>query len=216
MSRVAQHAPALATSRKAVALDPQLYILASAETGAWMRPPPLACALMLGAVALSGRAFAQQPAAGTKVDEASRAGTQQSPGVPGAQSSGAPRGQISEQQRRRSIAALVELLMPAFNTADDGGAVRLRNAKIAGPIDHQQVVEGKTPHYCISADVDTAARLFSGTKSAVVKIEKRPKGEKLTLLRYPSSLAGCDGAYGPFPELEQLRNDRRQRLGKPI
>jgi hypothetical protein len=150
----------------------------------------------------AAKAPASKPAASTPAAQGSQKQPEQPARVAGAGASGA---QISDRRRREAIADLVKLQARSFRP---WGPAILRNAQIAGPVEHRELFEGKSPHYCVRAYVETAA-LFSGTKTAVVKVEKLPNGEKLTLIN-TAPPAGCEGAYAPFPELEKWPTAQRQ------
>jgi hypothetical protein len=178
----------------------------------------LGCAVLL-AMALAGPAAnAQQspagkPAAGKPAAQGSRTQSEQPARAPG---SGAVR--QPDNRLRENIAVLVNVL-PAYRPQDDGGVVKLHNAQIAGPFEHTPLWGSKQTFYCVRADVDPVARLFSGTKTTIVTVEHRDGKVRLGAREAGRSLAGpqCSGnAYRPFPELEERRNKVRRALGKPV
>jgi hypothetical protein len=190
------------------------------QVGEIMTPRPFACALVLVATALAGPgANAQQspagkPTPGKPAAQGSRTQSEQPARPPG---SGAVRGQ-SDNRLRENIAVLVNFL-PAYRPQDDGGAVKLHNAQIAGPFEHTPLWGDKQTFYCVRADVDPVARLFSGTKTTIVTVEHRDGKVRLGARAAGRSIAGpqCSGeGYRPFPELEERRNKVRRALGKPM
>jgi hypothetical protein len=77
--------------------------------------------------------------------------------------------------------------------------------------------------YCVSADIEQPlSALIPATRRVSFVVKKRPDGtEALSAMRSNVMSGGpreCDFAkkYEPFPELERVRNKRRQALGKPV
>jgi hypothetical protein len=107
---------------------------------------------------------------------------------------------------KKNIATLVRI-MPSYMVRDvDGVPAKLHNAQIAGPLEYVPLWGDKETYYCVRADVDRAARLFSGTKTTVVtvahrdgKVRLRARAAQITA----GPQCGSDG-YRPFPELDEL------------
>jgi len=106
-----------------------------------------------------------------------------------------------------------------YRTILDDGAVRLTNARIAGPIEYVHRIFAPTGHtvYCVTAYLGFP---FFG-RDASIRVEKAGTASESLLAVIAISnttLYECPGAsekYEPFPEMEQLRAERRKALGKP-
>lgn len=125
-------------------------------------------------------------------------------------------------EERIEVASFVENLV-GYRTILDGTAPTLRNAKIAGPVEYSSPLQSKQTYFCVSAEIEqplsgiipevrrASLRVVTtkGEKRLGFKAEVLPDG----LLSQPPE---CHGPFEPFPELEKVRNDRRQKMGKPI
>jgi hypothetical protein len=118
------------------------------------------------------------------------------------------------QRRRQAIARMLEG-NEGYRTILDDGALRLTNAKIAGPIEYQHRVFAptKVTVYCVSADLGFP--LIIG-RSAEIHVEKAGNGSerlRATIDIVNTTLWACGRPnYEPFPEMEQLRAQRRKAL----
>ena len=186
----------------------------------------IGCAVLV-AMALAGSvANAQQPPAdkpaASKPAASKPAATKPAPQKTGTQSeqparapgSGAGSG-LPDNRLRQNIATLVSI-MPAYMVRDVNGVpAKLHNAQIAGPLEYVPLWGEKQTYYCVRADVDRAARLFSGTKTTVVTVEHRDGKVRLRASAAQISMAGpqcgSDG-YRPFPELDELGSKPRQLI----
>ncbi len=180
----------------------------------------LAC-LILAACAVTGSSLSalegdQKPAP--------KKGLAKAP-VAGAKSTTAPAGAVaavpdSAQRRRRSIAEMLEGNI-YFRGAVDDGAPPLVEPKFAGPFDFTRktglfswttVTETL---YCVSAGVKWSF-VPTAYRTAVIRAVKAAEGERLQAkigINYPPF--ECNRAeYKPYPEMEQLRAQRRRALGK--
>ena len=103
------------------------------------------------------------------------------------------------------VAAAVEGHV-AFRTLLDGGAPRLLNPRIAGPLQNP-------PHrgqYCVSIQFETYM-----ARTAIVSEQASPDGSTVMNVGLHDAPAECTAGYQPFPELEMLRTKRRAAQGKP-
>ena len=122
------------------------------------------------------------------------------------------------QRRRQAIARMLEA-NDGYRTILDDGAVRLTNARIAGPIAYVHRVFAPTGHtvYCVTADLGFP---FFG-RDASIRVDKAgTASESLSAVIAISNTtlyecSGVSGKYEPFPEMERLRAQRRKALGKP-
>jgi hypothetical protein len=122
------------------------------------------------------------------------------------------------QRRRQAIARILEA-NEGYRTILDDGAVRLTNARIAGPIEYVHRVFAPTGEtvYCVTADLGFP---FFG-RDASIRVDKAgAASERLLAIIAISnttlySCAGASRKYEPFPEMEQLRAQRRKALGRP-
>ena len=182
--------------------------------------PALAC-LILAAWIVTGSSLSalegdQKPAPKKGLAKAPVAGTK---------STTAPAGVVaavpdSAQRRRRAIAEMLEGNLYFRGVVDDG-APKLAEPKFAGPFDFTRktsLFSSTTvtePVYCVSAGVKWS---FVPTvyRTAVVRVVKIAEGERLQAkigINYPPF--ECNRAdYKPYPEMEQLRAQRRRALGK--
>jgi hypothetical protein len=114
--------------------------------------------------------------------------------------------------------------LSAYRTDHDGGAPTLRNARIRGPIDRAAPGQGEETYYCVSADIgDSRPPIlpFSGPSAQLTSLElvRSRRGRKSgfranTIINQPTP-PECQGAFEPFPELEQVREERRGAMGMP-
>ncbi|HEV7409297.1 MAG TPA: hypothetical protein VGO01_12500 [Bradyrhizobium sp.] len=124
------------------------------------------------------------------------------------------------QRRRRAIAQMLEGNF-AFRGPLDDGAPRLVEAKLAGPFDYTH----KTSLFSSTMVTETLYCASSGVKvsifppahrTALIRVLQAANGERLQAtinLKYaPSECYRAE--YKPFPEIEQLRTQRRRALGK--
>jgi hypothetical protein len=143
----------------------------------------------------------------------------------GAKSTTAPAGVVAAapdpvQRRRRAIAEMLEGNLYFRGMVDDG-APPLVEPKFAGPFDLTRktgLFSSTTVTetlYCVSAGVKWS---FVPTvyRTAVIRVVKAAEGERLQAkigINYPPF--ECNRAeYKPYPEMEQLRAQRRRALGK--
>jgi hypothetical protein len=108
----------------------------------------------------------------------------------------------------------------AFRGPLDDGAPRLVEAKLAVPFNYTQ----RNP-FSTTAPTDTLYCALSGVKvsifppayrSALITVQNAPGGERLNAkISLGQRARECyDADYKPFPEIEQLRTQRRRALGK--
>jgi hypothetical protein len=118
---------------------------------------------------------------------------------------------------RMRIAAAVER-HPHFRTLLDGGAPRLLDAKIAGPLRGPQ----NKGQYCVSIRFEMGVTRmafvsepvpFSGDTELFVAVSTPEAGGVFGLINMEAQ--ECRAGYRPFPELQQLRTKRRAAEGKP-
>jgi hypothetical protein len=122
------------------------------------------------------------------------------------------------QRRRQAIARMLEA-NEGYRTTLDDGVGKLTNARIAGPIKyiHRRYYPTGVTVYCVTADVGFP---FFGRDASIMVDKAGTASERLlaTIDILNTTLYSCMGAYGkyePFPEMEQLRAERRKALGKP-
>lgn len=125
------------------------------------------------------------------------------------------------RSERLQTAKFVEGLS-AYRTDHDGGAPILRNAKIRGPIDRAASGQGEQTYYCVSAEIgDSRPPVipFGGPSAQLTSLElvRSRRGRKSgfranTIINQPTP-PECQGAFEPFPELEQVREERRAAMG---
>lgn len=93
--------------------------------------------------------------------------------------------------------------------------------KLAGPFQYTQRTTLFTNEtridtlYCASAQLDVLS-LIPAIKNAVIRVVSSGNGSERLIATIPNRyVAQCANVnYGPFPELEQLRTQRRKALGK--
>jgi hypothetical protein len=181
---------------------------------------------MLACLMLAASMIAASSTSSFAVDEkpAPKKGSAKAP-VTGAKPATAPAGAApavpdGAQRRRRAIAEMMEGNI-YFRGAVDDGAPPLVEPKFAGPFDVTRrtgLFSSTTvtePVYCVSAGVKWS---FVPTvyRTAVIRVVKVAEGERLQAkigINYPPF--ECNRApYTPYPEMEQLRAQRRRALGK--
>jgi hypothetical protein len=130
---------------------------------------------------------------------------------------GATGNTLTDRQVRGGIALAVEKNL-VFRTLLDGGAPKLLNAKIVGPVGTTKLSDNGVQEtlYCVSAEIEQPlSAILPAVRYASVKVFKTVSSSKATLLvqAFISSqrAPGC-GAPGfvPFPEAEQARDARRK------
>jgi hypothetical protein len=120
-----------------------------------------------------------------------------------------------EWLRRRRL-AIAEMLEETyyFRTIYN---FKLVNAKLAGPFEHTSRgiftgANSTTTYYCASAQLETP--LIPTMKTAMIRVKTSSSGYERLQLSGASPLVCGDVKFGPFPELEQARAQRRKALGK--
>jgi hypothetical protein len=181
---------------------------------------------MLACLLLAASMVAASSTSSFAVDEkpAPKKGPAKAP-VTGAKPATAPAGAAPAvpdgvQRRRRAIAEMLEANI-YFRGAVDDGAPPLVEPKFAGPFD----VTRKTSLFSSTTVTETVYCVSSGVKwsfvptvyrTAVIRVVKVAEGERLQAkigINYPPF--ECSRAdYKPYPEMEQLRAQRRRALGK--
>ena len=120
------------------------------------------------------------------------------------------------QRRRRGIAAMLEGNI-RFRGALLGGAAKIANAKLAGPFEHTYPRIFSATDTTVTLYCAIATLLPQGAEpyARIMVIHPPEGGERLTASinnLFPTS--ECRGAnFKPFPEMEQLRVQRRRALG---
>jgi len=118
------------------------------------------------------------------------------------------------QRRRQAIAEMLEAL-PAYRNIF---WAQLIDAKLAGPFEHTDrsiftTASRTSTIYCASAGysvlgVPTIPRI------AMIRVSRLSNGFEHLEATSPGILTCSNANYGPFPELEQARAERRRRMGK--
>ncbi|MHB8268034.1 hypothetical protein [Bradyrhizobium sp.] len=120
------------------------------------------------------------------------------------------------QRRRRGIAAMLEGNL-RYRGALLGGAGKIANAKLAGPFEHTYPRIFSATDTTVTLYCATATLLPSGNEpSAVITVIHPPEGGErlmasISTLMLPHQCRNAD--FKPFPEMEQLRVQRRRALG---
>ena len=117
---------------------------------------------------------------------------------------------LDQQKVRLSIARIVEE-SNSWRGILDGGAPRIGNSKIGGPLDRIGRNGERHLEYCVSAAILPFTIL---PKSAHVTVKQQPDGQTRITVSIKANGGSCSGADQPFPEFEQLRNQRRKAMGK--
>lgn len=127
------------------------------------------------------------------------------------------------RSERLQTAQFVEGL-PAYRTNHDGGAPTLRNARIRGPVERPAAPGQATQtYYCVSADIGGSAPsllpISGSSQLTSLELVRSRRGRKSgfranTIINQPTP-PECQGAFEPFPELEQVREQRRAAAGMP-
>jgi hypothetical protein len=158
------------------------------------------------------------------VDEKSAPNNAPKPRPAATKSGTAPSGRVAAnadvlQRRRQAIARMLEASF-AFRGPLDDGAPRLVEAKLAGPFSYTQRSLFSPPVvidslYCAKSGVKVS--IFPPAyRSALIRVQNSPAGERLNAkISLGATGRECyDADYKPFPEMEQLRTQRRRALGK--
>lgn len=121
------------------------------------------------------------------------------------------------QRRREAIARVLEEHL-GYRTWLDDGAPRLSEAKFSGPFEYGggPFEPQRITIYCVSAKLELP--LIPTTRVTVVHFEPGEGGREKMEFRVAMNHTpkGCMLAkYGPFPEIERVREQRRQKMGKP-
>jgi hypothetical protein len=174
-------------------------------------------ALGLGAVMLVASppsVLANEPKPASKADPARTRAATDRPQAKTVQSPALPPDIL--QRRRRGIAAMVERNLH-YRGMLAGGAAKIVNAKLAGPI--ERTVTG------IFSGAKTTLTLYCATATLVLPTNVAPiamisvihppeGGERMTGTVSMFMPYQCkDADFQPFPEMEQLRVQRRRALG---
>jgi hypothetical protein len=124
---------------------------------------------------------------------------------------------------RMTIATFLER-QERFRKYDDDGAPKLVEARIAGPAEAAQPSSRKQPIYCIRVDLIMTNRILWVSRDALEAVitfpppgengEQRIQGRVWSVTTHAGSTSCNHVPYTPFPELEQLRAQRRHALGK--
>jgi hypothetical protein len=124
------------------------------------------------------------------------------------------------QRRRRGIAENIEAHY-YLRGLISGGAAKIVDAKLAGPFEATVTdrhlfspnVTSTATWYCVTAKLMVPIPAYP---HAEIRVEHRPEGgERMTAkISHVVDFPRCKNAdYKPFPELEQLRVQRRRALG---
>lgn len=120
------------------------------------------------------------------------------------------------QRRRQGIAKILESNLN-YRGMLAGGAAKIVNAKLAGPFEHTTTglfsgAKFTRTLYCVTA---TLVLPLNADPIALITVHHPPDGgERMTgtISRFmPSECRNAD--FKPFPEMEQLRVQRRRALG---
>jgi hypothetical protein len=183
-------------------------------TARWVGMCVAAQALFVTSAALSEPV---SPASGNRSENVAVKQARPSGQVPAAPSIPAPVPNV-----RMVIATFLER-NERFKKYDDDGAPKLINARIAGPT-QLATMSPPQPIYCIQVDLIMTNRILWITHDplqAALKFppsengKQRIEGKVWSLHHSPRASATCNHVpYTPFPELEQLRAQRRHALHK--
>jgi hypothetical protein len=121
---------------------------------------------------------------------------------------------------RTTIARFLEGVQ-RFRKYDDEGAPKLVKARIAGPVEVTRMFSDKHLIYCVEADLIMTNRVLWVTHDVLQAVIKFLPGENGGQ-RIQAQVRSVDRLhtvcnqvpFTPFPELEQLRTQRRHALGK--
>ena len=122
--------------------------------------------------------------------------------------------------RERMVADVEASLL--FRGIIDGGAPRLRDARVSRAFEYAFLFGPPQTFYCVSAEIEQPlSGLIPMVRAVSFPVIKRPDGtEQLGPFRSNVRQGApheCGVAkYEPFPELEQARSKRRLALGKPV
>jgi hypothetical protein len=179
----------------------------------------LACLLLAGCVTSGDGA---SPTAGEEnaSPKSDPAAAQAAAAAPGAGSGSAvSTDPVVLQRRRQAIARTLEESF-VYRTAFD---VKLIDTKIAGPLSYvtRSLFSASTQTetiYCVTAELDIPW-IHTLSRTTVIRVKKASDGSELLraatgINNTPSECRGMGRSYGPFPEMEQLRAQRRKAMGK--
>jgi hypothetical protein len=172
----------------------------------------LACLLVVGCARVASSAPANDEKSAAKDGAAVK-----QPAKLGLVATVVPTNPVVLQRRRLAIARMLEASFP-YRTLFEVG---LKNAKLAGPFQYNNIVSlfptatRTDTLYCASAQLGVFS-LIPVSKNAVIRVVPSGNGSERLIATIPNRYtAQCANAnYGPFPELEQLRTQRRKALGK--
>jgi hypothetical protein len=116
---------------------------------------------------------------------------------------------LDQQKVRLAIARLLEGHI-FYRSIISGGAPRLGDPKISVPFEKTDFAGLPYFQYCVSASLLPFSFL---PKSALITVSQQPDGQ----MRFTTSMnrygGTCSTADQPFPEFEQVRNQRRKAMG---
>ncbi len=121
------------------------------------------------------------------------------------------------KRRREAIARMLEE-SPAYRLIQGDGAPKLSDTKFVGPIVYRGLGFGPPETvYCVRAKVEYG--YLPAFRFTVIEVELAEKGAEhiraeTTVDQH--SYACAPARFGPFPELERLRNERRRAMGLPL
>ncbi len=177
--------------------------------------------LVLASVLLAACAVTGSPLSALEGDK--KPAAKKGPGsatIPGAKSAGAPAragAAVADllQRRRVGIAKMFEGHY-WLRGMIDGGAAKFAEAKLAGPFEFtNKSIFSQEPTirtlYCVQGKL---ALMLSPTRTALIEIDHPKEGGERMILRMnnytPFECSRAD--YKPFPEVVQLRTQRRRAL----
>lgn len=110
--------------------------------------------------------------------------------------------------------------LPAYRTNHDSGAPSLRNAKIRGPIDRAVPGRDTQTYYCVSAQYPSMVPVALSTQLVSLELvrsrNRQKSGFRARVIINQATPPECQGPFEPFPELEQVRDERRAAMGLPV
>jgi hypothetical protein len=119
---------------------------------------------------------------------------------------------MDQQKVRLAIARILDE-SDAWGGIIDGGAPRIGESKIRGPLERTDPTGFPYLEYCASAAI-LPFTVFP--KSALITVRQQPGGQTRVKASISRSGVTCTGADQPFPEFEQVRNQRRRAMGKDV
>lgn len=115
------------------------------------------------------------------------------------------------QRRRQAIAEMLEA-QPAYRNIF---WAQLIDAKLAGPMEHTYTSIFTTSSRTLTIYCASARYSILGLPiPAVIRVTRLSNGYEHLEARSPGIFECDDPSYGPFPELEQARAQRRKLMGK--